>query len=167
MAFGLRQYAFHLAYGVGLLLLPIMHARACAESTQPSASAVQTASATSPDDATQQPTDKETRNRKPKKPLSLAEMVPDVVAPRWPVHVPLAAERREQPLPVAAWRPFSPNGDEGGADQGARPAYLAFIQPRSPTVTTSFAAWVADERVAGSARRSLLNSITITGPPIG
>ena len=158
MTWTFKEYILHLACGLGLFLVPAVHERVCADEALKS-------SAADACEATEAPTDYSSRTRKSKKPLALTALVPDVVAPRWPGHVPLAAERREQPLPVAAWQPLEPNAHGAATNPSVQTAWVHVFHPLAP----AFAA-VAEpvcSRQCGEIPSGALfvHEILRTGPP--
>jgi hypothetical protein len=102
------QRAVRLACGVGLLLPAAVQEKVCAWPVPATPATRPPAAPIAPPAADEQPEPDE------KQPLTLAAMLPDAVAPRWPGHTHLTTLRRGRPLPVAAWRdaPGSPDRQE-------------------------------------------------------
>jgi hypothetical protein len=97
MRLTLRQHAIRFTCGLGLLLLPAVQQKVCAWPLPARAGSRTSAELPAPSNPQQQP------KREKKRPLTLAAMLPDVMAPRQPDHTHLAAVQRVRALPAATW----------------------------------------------------------------
>lgn len=141
------------------MLVPAIHERICADTSRTAIVADASAEA-------EIPAEHSRRSEKSRKPLALAALVPDVVVPRWPGHVPLEAQRRVEHLPVAGWLPPDPELIRAGSNQDHRTIFAEFrlsrlLKSAAPSFGPSL-----DGTDAVSIRRLFSSSITRTGPPI-
>lgn len=90
------QHAVRLTCGVGLLLPAAVQEKVCAWPVPLGSESRQVTEPAAPPASDEQPKQK-------KQPLTLAAMLPDAVAPRWPGHTHVTAVRRVRSLPVATW----------------------------------------------------------------
>lgn len=154
-----KEYILHLACGVGLMLVPAIHERICADTSRTAVVADASAEA-------DRPAEHSRRSEKSRKPLALAALVPDVVVPRWPGHVPLEALRRVEHLPAAGWLPPEPELIPAGSNQAHRAVFADFRLSRLlKSAALSFNPSL-DGADAVNIRHLFSSSITRTGPPI-
>jgi hypothetical protein len=159
MRLSASQYAVHLSCGLGLLLMPAVQEKLCAWPVRVASAVPQRSEPLTPPDSNQRP------ERKKKQPLTLAAMLPDAVAPRWPGHALLMAGQRVRTLPVAT-RMDGPAvfNDQSGAGPG--PAALsASTWSHRPTLQALPTLDVGGPRSHRAFRHVFQTSILRTGPP--
>ena len=153
------QYAVRLSCGFGLLLMPAVQEKLCAWPVSVESASPQSAEPVTP------PTSNEQPKQKKKQPLTLAAMLPDVVAPRWPGHALLMAGQRVRTLPVATWMDGPASfDDQSGAGPGSD-ALIASAWSRCPTPQVLPTIDVGGSRSHRAHRHVFRTSILRTGPP--
>lgn len=157
MQMSVSQYAVRVTCGLGLLLVPAVQQKVCTwpaprEPDRPVAPAP-------PSTATEQ------SQKKTKRPLTLAALLPDVVPPRWPNHAHLTAIQRVRPFPTEVWM----TGSAGSDDAPAGPIGFDTLLPggwsRQAAQQRCPVSSSADLQRACSSRHVFQTSILTTGPP--
>ena len=158
MRLSASQYAVRLSCGFGLLLMPAVQEKLCAWPVPVESASPLSAEPATPSDPNEQPKHK-------KQPLTLAAMLPDVVAPRWPGHALLMAGQRVRTLPVATWMD-GPAGFDDQSDAGAdSDALIASTWSRRPAPQVLPTLDVGGPRSHRAHRHVFRTSILRTGPP--
>jgi hypothetical protein len=152
----LIQYAVRLTCGLGLLLVAAVQEKVCTWPVPSESKARQENAPAAPPASKQRPAKK-------RAPLTLAAMLPDVVAPRWPGHMQLTAVRRVWPR-SATTRLDGPEGAGRQADANAGAAVTGGWTRRAPRKLAPTGSCV-DIRVNPTSRHAFQTSILRTGPP--
>jgi len=159
MRLSASEYAVRLSCGLGLLLMPAVQEKLCAWPVPVESASPQSTEPISP------PTSNEQPKQKKKQPLTLAAMLPDAVAPRWPGHALLMAGQRVRTLPVATWMD-GPAGfdDQSGAGPGSD-TLVASTWSHRPTPQLLPTLDASGPRSHRAYRHVFRTSILRTGPP--
>ena len=150
------RHAVRVTCGLSLLLPAAVQEKVCAWPAPPESKSQQTTEPATPPASDEQP--------KPKKPpLTLAAMLPDAVAPRWPGHTQLTAVRRVRPLPATTWM----DGPAGSDNQSDTDIDAIFVGgwSRCPVRELLPTCSDADLRSNRAQRHVFQTSILRTGPP--
>lgn len=147
--------AVRLIGGLSLLLPAAVQEKVCAWPVPSEPQSRQAAESAAPPASGEQ-------SKPEKQPLTLAAMLPDAVAPRWPGHTQLTAVRRVRPLPAATQvdRPTWPD-EQPDTDGGAVFAYGW----HRPVRELSPACGDVGSRTYYARRHVFQTSILRTGPP--
>ena len=153
------QYVIRAFCGLGLLLLPAVQQKIC---TWPARSETQSRRPPKPASA---PTSGEQPKRKPKRPLTLAALLPDVAPPRWPNHTHLVAIQRVRPLPVTTWMSGPAGIEEESVGAGGVDGLFPKRLPSAPVAQRLALFGDAGIRLVRADRHVFLTTVLKTGPP--
>lgn len=160
MRLSTSQYVVRLTWGLGLLLASAVQQKVC---TRPTAT-----DAAFPEPARPAPLaapDEQSDSKSKRQPLTLAAMVPDVLAPRWPIHTHLTAAQRERPLWTTTWISGPRGAEEDSAASADSHQGFAVAWSRIPVSQVAPTFGHAGVRRVRVHRHSFLTSILKTGPP--
>ena len=153
----LGQYAVRVTCGLGLMLLPAVQQKLCTwPSPKPPRPPAVPASASIPTERSE---------KKSKKPLTLAALLPDGMLPRWPNHTHLAAIHRVRPLAKNTWMTGGWNADDERVGPAGFSALLAEARSRRLTLQRCAAFGYAVAPSANVCGHVFQTSILTTGPP--